>query len=107
MHRGADWKSCPHCGHEFQSKQATAAEVVVVAEAPAAIEKPAKNGPAITLEQIRKVASTISMIGGYQRTIEVLEVIKELGGLKKFKDMAEAMACPEPDVVVIEPVTVD
>ena len=31
------------------------------------------------------------MLGGYQRVFEVLGVIKELGGVKKFRDLAEAM----------------
>jgi len=46
-----------------------------------------------------KVAQTIKTLGGFQRMTEVLEVIKEAGGVKKFKDLAEAMACPEADVV--------
>ena len=32
--------------------------------------------------------------------IEVLDVIKEMGGVKKFKDLAEAMTVTETDVVV-------
>jgi rubredoxin len=105
--KGTRWKTCPHCGHEFQPKQATAAEVVVVAEAPAAVEKPAKNGNVVSLEQIRKVAATVKAMGGFQRMTEVLEVVKEAGGVKKFKDLAEAIACPESGVVVIEPVVID
>jgi len=70
------------------------------APAPAAVEKPATNGRTITLEQVKKVAQTVKAMGGYQRMIEVLEVIKELGGVKKFKDLAEAMTVTEPDVVV-------
>ena len=31
---------------------------------------------------------------------EVLDVIKASGGVKKFKDLAEAMTATEPDVVV-------
>ena len=59
--------------------------------APAVIEKPATNGGTITLEQIKKVAHTIQTLGGFQRMTEVLAVIKELGGVKKFRDLAEAM----------------
>jgi hypothetical protein len=32
-----------------------------------------------------------------QRMTEVLEVIKELGGMKKFKDLAEAMSATSTD----------
>ena len=74
---------------------------------PAAVAKPSTNGGTITLEQIRKVAATVKALGGFQRMAEVLDVIKEAGGVKKFKDLAEAIACPEPDVVVIEPVVID
>ena len=70
------------------------------AKKPAAVvEKPVKNGDTITLEQVKKVAHTIQTLGGYQRVIEVLAVIKDLGGVKKFKDMAEAMTATWADVI--------
>jgi hypothetical protein len=74
------------------AKQTTPAEVV-----PAVAEK--KNGGTITLEQVRKVAQTVKAMGGFQRMTEVLEVIRELGGVKKFKDLAEAMTVVETDAV--------
>ena len=69
----------------------------VVAEAPAPVAKPATNGGTITLEQIKKVAATVKAMGGFQRMVEVLDVIKETGGVKKFKDLVEAMAVPVAD----------
>ena len=66
----------------------------VAAETPVVVEKPT-NGGTVTLEQIKKVAHTITMIGGYWRVTQVLEVIKELGGVKKFRDLAEAMTVTE------------
>ncbi len=68
-------------------KPATAA-----AAAPAVVEKPTTNGGTITLVQIKLVAATIRTLGGYQRVMEVLDVIKELGGVKKFRELAEAMS---------------
>ena len=65
--------------------------------APVVAEK--KNGGTITLEQVRKVAQMVKAMGGFQRTTEVLDVIRELGGMKKFKDLAEAMTVPETDYV--------
>jgi DNA polymerase/3'-5' exonuclease PolX len=62
------------------------------------VEKPT-NGGTITLEQVKKVAQTIKTIGSLQRVTEVLEVIKESGGVKKFKDLAEAMTCPSTDAI--------
>jgi hypothetical protein len=62
--------------------------------APAAVvvETPAKANGTITLEQIQKVARAIKTMGGFQHMTDTLEVIRELGGLKKFKDVAEAMS---------------
>ncbi len=73
-----------------------AAAVVAAPAAPAAVEKPTTTGGGtITLDQVKKVAQTIKTLGGYQRMTEVLAVIKELGGMKKFKDLAEAMTVAE------------
>ena len=75
-----------------------AVAVAAVPAAPAVVEKPT-NGGAITLEQVKKVACTIKTIGGFQRVLEVLEVIKESGGVKKFKDLAEAMTATSTDAI--------
>ena len=69
----------------------------VIVAAPAVVEKPTTNGGTITLEQVKKVAQMIKTIGGFQRVLEVLEVIKESGGVKKFKDLAEAMTATSTD----------
>ena len=74
--------------------------LVEAAPAPVAIEKPATNGGTITLEQVKKVAQTVKAMGGYQSMTAVLDVIKALGGVKKFKELAEAMTVTEPDIVV-------
>ena len=76
---------------------ATPAAVPAISEAPA--EKPTKAADTITLEQIKKVAETVKMIGGFARLHELLAVIKEVGGPKKFRDLLEAMAVPEKDVI--------
>ncbi len=67
------------------------------APAPALVAKPATNGGTITLEQVKQVAQAIKTLGGYQRMTEVLAVIKDLGGVKKFKDLAEAMTVTSID----------
>ena len=66
-----------------------------VAVAPAA----PKAADTITLEQIKKVAETVKTIGGFARLHEMLSVIKEVGGLKKFKDLLDAMAVPGTDAI--------
>ena len=73
----------------------TGSSVVAAPAAPAAVEKPTNGGGTITLDQVKKVAQTIKTLGGFQRMTEVLAVIKELGGVKKFKDLAEAMTVTE------------
>ena len=98
--KGPRTKNCPKCGHEFNgkpqevaTKKAAKKPAVAAAAAPAVVEKPT-NGGTITLDQVKKVAHTIKSLGGFQHVIEVLEVIRELGGVKKFKDLAEAMSVP-------------
>jgi uncharacterized membrane protein YvbJ len=86
---GPRTKTCPKCGHGFNGKP-QAAVVAAAPAAPTVVEKPT-NGGTVTLEQIKKVAQTVKTLGGYQRATEVLAVIKEMGGVKKFKDLAEAM----------------
>jgi short-subunit dehydrogenase involved in D-alanine esterification of teichoic acids len=77
----------------------SAAVEATASVAPAVVEKPATNGSTITLEQIKKVACTIRTLGGYQRMTEVLDVIKEMGGVKKFRDLAEAMTATAADAI--------
>jgi hypothetical protein len=45
------------------------------------------------------VAQSVKAMGGFQRMTEILEVIKEAGGVKKFKDLAEAMIATETDAI--------
>ena len=67
----------------------------VEAAAPAVVEKPMKNGDTFTLAQVKAVAQTVKTIGGVAHLNGLLDLIKEVGGLKKFKDLAEAMMVPE------------
>ncbi len=63
----------------------------VAVEVPAAVQKPVKANGTITLDLVKKVASTVNALGGLIKTTELLEVIKEAGGTKKFKELAEAI----------------
>jgi len=85
-----------------RARKAAAAQPVAEARkveaAPAlavASETPAKSTNAITLEQIKMVGQMVKTIGGFGRLHEMLGVIKEVGGLKKFKDLLDAMAVSE------------
>ncbi len=76
---------------EAATKRAAKKPAVAPVAAPAIVEK-ATNGGTITLDQVKKVAHTVKMLGGFQCMTEVLAVIKDCGGVKKFKDLAEAMS---------------
>ena len=77
------------------AKQQAAAEVA----APPVVEKPTKAADTVTFEQVRAVAETLRAIGGCGRLNDLLGLIKEVGGVKKFKDLAEAMSVPETDAI--------
>ena len=77
------------------AKKAAKKKAVAEAAAPAVVEKPMKAGNTVTLEQVKAVALTVKTLGGSVRLYELLGLIKEVGGLKKFKDLAEAMTVTE------------
>ena len=40
---------------------------------------------------MKAVAQTIKVIGGFDRLNELLGLIREVGGLRRFKDLLDAM----------------
>jgi hypothetical protein len=52
-----------------------------------------------TISQIKAVAQTVKVVGGFARLNELLGLIKEVGGVKKFKDLLEAMSVTEPSAI--------
>ena len=89
--KGPRTKTCPKCGHEFQPKQKTVAAPKAASAVVAAPEPPAKPANTVTIEQIRAVSQMVKTTGGFGRLHEMLSLIKEVGGVKKFKDLLEAM----------------
>ena len=87
--KGTRAKACPECKHEFNGKPAAAC----VPE-PAVAEKKADT---VTYDQLRSVTQTIHAIGGASRLDALLGLIKEVGGLKKFKDLLAAMSVSDTD----------
>lgn len=62
-------------------------------------EKTEKAGATVTLEHVKAVALTVKTLGGSVRLYELLDLIKEVGGLKKFKDLLEAiLGSPEDEI---------
>jgi hypothetical protein len=90
--KGTRAKSCPKCSYNFTNGQTPAATLEA---APPATEAPTKPANVITLEQIKMVGQMVKTIGGFRRLHEMLGVIKEVGGLRKFKDLLEAMEITE------------
>lgn len=90
---GPRTKVCPKCGHEFNGKPQKAPVAAAVA-APAEKTKPAD---AVTLDQIRAVGQTVKAMGGFERLDELLGLIREVGGVRRFKDLLDAMAVTEPE----------
>ena len=81
------------------AKKAAKRQAAVEAAAPAALEEAAKASPTVTLEHVRAVALAVETIGGSVRLYELLGLIKEVGGLKKFKDLLEAISGTETDAI--------
>ena len=47
----------------------------------------------------RHIGITVKTLGGSVRLYELLGLIKEVGGLKKFKDLLEAISGTEMDAI--------
>ncbi len=84
--RGPRAKACPKCDYQFNGKQAPAPEPVV--------EK--RAGDTVTFEQIRAVTQTVKTVGGFACLHELLGLIKDVGGLRKMKELLEAMSVDTP-----------
>ena len=63
-------------------------KAATVTEPAAPVEKAANT---VTVEQVKAVAQTIKAIGGFDRLNELLGLIREVGGLRRFKDLLDAM----------------
>ena len=77
--------------------------VAAVPASPVAVE-PEKNGKTaatVTLEHVKAVALTVKTLGGPVRLYELLGLIKEVGGVKKFKDLLDAMTVPEENTISV------
>jgi hypothetical protein len=58
-----------------------------------------KAGETVTFEQIRAVTQAVKTIGGFACLNDLLGLIKEVGGLRKMKELLEAMSVPETDTI--------
>ena len=67
---------------------------------PAVSEKRSEPTGTITLEHIKAVSQSVKAMGGFGRLNELLVVIREVGGLRRFKDLVDAITITEADTVV-------
>jgi hypothetical protein len=81
------------------AKRVAKKQAAVEAAAPAAVETTVKASATVTLEHVKAVALTVKNLGGSVRLYELLGLIKEVGGLKKFKDLLEAISGTETDAI--------
>jgi hypothetical protein len=58
-----------------------------------------KKADTVTFDQLRAVTQTVNAIGGVARLDALLGLIKEVGGLKKFKDLLAAMSVSATDQI--------
>jgi hypothetical protein len=84
--KGTRAKTCPKCEYQFNGKRKAPAPKLVAART----EK--KAGDTVTLEHVKAVAQTVKAMGGFGRLNDLLGVIREVGGLRRFKDLSEAMS---------------
>lgn len=81
--KGPRTRACPKCGHVFTGKQ-PAPEAT-----PAPVEKAANT---VTVEQVRATVQTVKALGGADHLNALLGLIKEVGGLRRFKELLDAMS---------------
>jgi len=81
------------------AKKVAKKQAVAAVPASPAIAEPAKAAATVTLEHVKAVALTVKTLGGSVRLYELLGLIKDVGGLKKFKDLLEAISGTETDAI--------
>ena len=61
----------------------------------AVVGKPTRAADAITIAQVRDVAHLVTSVGGFDRCHKLLGVIRDVGGLRRMKDLLEALAAAQ------------
>jgi hypothetical protein len=82
-----------------RAKKVAKTQAAVEVAATAVAEQAAKASPTVSLEHVKAVSQAIATHGGSVRLYDLLALIKDVGGLKKFKDLLEAIAGAETDAI--------
>jgi hypothetical protein len=98
--KGTRTRVCPKCDYQFNGKPkktpAPKPAKAVVEKPTKVIEaKPTKVADGITIAQVRTVAEMVTSVGGFDRCHELLGVIRDVGGIKRMKDVLEALAAAQ------------
>ena len=91
--KGTRTRVCPKCSYEFNGKPSK--KTPVPEPVKAVVEKPTKAGDMITITQVKTVAEMVTSVGGFGRCHELLGVIRDVGGMKRMKDLLEALAAAQ------------
>jgi hypothetical protein len=59
------------------------------------VEKPTKAGDVITIAQLRAVANLVAAVGGFERCHELPGVTREVDGVRRMKDLLDALAAAQ------------
>jgi len=89
---GTRTRVCPKCDYQFNGKPKA---VPAPETTKAVVGKPTKAADAITIAQVRDVAQLVTLVGGFGRCHELLGVIRDVGGLRRMKDLLEALAAAQ------------
>jgi len=90
--KGTRTRVCPICDYQFNGKPKAARAPETIK---AVVDKPTKAADAITIAQVRDVAQLVTLVGGFDRCHELLGVIRDVGGLRRMKDLLEALAAAQ------------
>ena len=72
-------------------KSRKAAKTPAPQPAPVATERPLANGDTVSVAQIKTIVETAKAMGGFDRINELLGLIQEVGGMRKFKNLVEVL----------------
>ena len=63
--------------------------------------KPVKPANTVTFEQLRAVSQTVKAMGGFNHLNQLLGLVKDVGGLRKMKDLLEAISLVEAGTTAV------
>lgn len=83
-------------GHRGR-KARTAEPVVATSTSQVAAVEPVKTNGTLSIQHVKAVAQTAKAVGGFNRLNELLNLIREVGGMKRFGELIQAMSVAEPE----------